>query len=181
MKGGARFSSYFTWLVIAGLLLTVISGLLFGGGSLKNITTNAGSYVPRTWTDFSFIKAVFASMLAAFWAYEGWNSIGFLGGEIHNPNKNIPLALAGGMAIIIIAYLLVNFTYLYVLPVDQITEVYRTQNEIAGVSVSPAFCRKCRGNRSVGTDPYNHPGLHQQYDHYAAAHLPGYVKRQAVL
>jgi APA family basic amino acid/polyamine antiporter len=139
LKGGAKFSSYFTWLVMAGLLLTVISGLLFGGGSLKNITTNAGSYVPRAWTDFSFIKAVFASMLAAFWAYEGWNSIGFLGGEIHNPNRNIPLSLAGGMAIIIIAYLLVNFTYLYVLHVDQITDVYNARNEIAGVSVIRHF------------------------------------------
>jgi APA family basic amino acid/polyamine antiporter len=139
LKGGARFSSYFTWIVMTGLLLTVIAGLVFGGGSLKNISANSSSYIPHALNSFAFVKAVFASMLAAFWAYEGWNSIGFLGGEIHHPNKNIPLALAGGMAIIIIAYILVNFTYLYVLPIDQITDVYRAQNEIAGVSVIRHF------------------------------------------
>jgi basic amino acid/polyamine antiporter, APA family len=139
LKGGARLSTYFTWLVVLGLLLTVITGLLFGGGSFRNISTHAASYVPRAWTDFSFVKAVFAAMLAAFWAYEGWNTIGFLGGEIHNPNKNIPLALAGGMSVIIGVYLLVNFTYLYVLPVDRIIDVYRSQNEIAGVSVIRHF------------------------------------------
>lgn len=139
LKGGARVSSFFTWLVGAGLLITVLSGLLFGQGSLTNIQTNAASYVPREWTDFSFIKALFASMLAAFWAYEGWNTIGFLGGEIHHPNKNIPLALLGGMAVIITTYLLVNFTYLYVLPIDNMLDVYQSQNEIAGVSVVRHF------------------------------------------
>jgi basic amino acid/polyamine antiporter, APA family len=139
LKGGARFSSYFTWMVMTGLLLTVIAGLVFGGGSLKNISANSSSYIPHAWNSFTFIKAVFASLLAAFWAYEGWNSIGFLGGEIHHPNKNIPLALASGMAIIIITYLLVNFTYLFVLPIDQITDVYRAQNEIAGVVVIRHF------------------------------------------
>lgn len=139
LKGGARLSSYFTWLVVAGLLFTVLSGLVFGHGSLTNLQTNSSSFIPRNWTDFAFIKALFAAMLAAFWAYEGWNTIGFLGGEIHHPNKNIPLALLGGMAVIIITYLLVNFTYLFVLPIDNIVAVYRSQNEIAGVTVVRHF------------------------------------------
>ncbi len=139
LKGGARFSSFITALVITGLLLTVLSGLILGGGSLKNITAHSVDFIPRKWTDFAFIKAIFASMLAAFWAYEGWNTIGFLGGEIHNPNKNIPRALFGGMAVIIIAYLLVNFTYLYVLPIDDMMDVYHARNEIAGVTVIRHF------------------------------------------
>jgi basic amino acid/polyamine antiporter, APA family len=139
LKGGARLSRYLTWLVAAGLLFIVLSGLIFGSGSLKNIFSNSTSFVLRNWTDFTFIKALFASLLAAFWAYEGWNTIGFLGGEIHQPNKNIPLALLGGMAVIIVAYLLVNFTYFYVLPVDNMIHVYQSQNEIAGVSVIRHF------------------------------------------
>jgi APA family basic amino acid/polyamine antiporter len=82
---------------------------------------------------------MFAAMLAAFWAYEGWNTLGFIGGEIKEPNKNLPLALAGGLFIIIIAYLLVNFTYLYVLPIDQLINVYKAQNEIAAVAVVKHF------------------------------------------
>jgi APA family basic amino acid/polyamine antiporter len=139
LKGGARLSSVITWLVMIGLLFTVLSGLVFGGGTVKNVTDNSISYVPRSLSDFTLIKALFASMLAAFWAYEGWNIIGFLGGEIHQPNKNIPLALLGGMAIVILTYLLVNFTYLFVLPIDKMIEVYRSQNEIAGISVIRHF------------------------------------------
>jgi basic amino acid/polyamine antiporter, APA family len=136
LKGGARLSTLVTWCVIAGLAGIVVSGLAFGGGHMHNMTLHTDAYQPH---GFTFVKAVFASMLAAFWAYEGWNTIGFLGGEIHNPNRNIPLSLAGGMAVIIIAYLLVNFTYLYVLPIDQMTAVYQSQNEIAGVSVVRHF------------------------------------------
>jgi basic amino acid/polyamine antiporter, APA family len=139
LKGGARLSGYFTWMVIAGLLLIVISGLLFGGGSFSPIFTVSATLEHRTWTAFTFIKAMFASMLAAFWAYEGWNTIGFLGGEIHHPNRNIPLALLGGMAVIITTYLFVNFTYLYVLPIEQMQHVYQSQNEIAGVTVIRHF------------------------------------------
>jgi APA family basic amino acid/polyamine antiporter len=139
LKGGARLSSITTALVITGLAVTVVAGLLVGDGNLKNITTSSVDFVPQNWTNFNFIKAIFAAMLAAFWAYEGWNTIGFLGGEIHNPNKNIPRALFGGMTVIILTYLLVNFTYLWVLPIDNMIDVYRSQNEIAGVSVIRHF------------------------------------------
>lgn len=136
LKGGARFSGWLTALVIGGLVLTVTAGLIFGGGSVHNLATPATT---EPASGFGFVKAVFAAMLAAFWAYEGWNTIGFLGGEIHQPNRNIPRALIGGMAVIISTYLLVNLTYLYVLPIDNLVNVYHSQNEIAGVSVIRHF------------------------------------------
>ena len=82
---------------------------------------------------------MFTALLAAFWAYEGWNTLGFIGGEIKNPNRNLPLALFSGMMVIIGAYMLVNFTYLYVLPIDQIVGVHQSQNEIAAVAVVRHF------------------------------------------
>ena len=78
-------------------------------------------------------------MLAAFWAYEGWNTVGFLGGEIQNPNRNLPLALFFGLLIIMGAYALVNFTYLYVLPMDDIIAIRKAQNQIAAVEVIRHF------------------------------------------
>jgi basic amino acid/polyamine antiporter, APA family len=139
LKGAAALSTWATRLVIVGLVGIVISGLLFGGGSMANFQTPATTYVPSSWTDFSFIKAMFTALLAAFWAYEGWNTVGFIGGEIKNPNRNLPLALFAGMMIIMGAYAIVNFTYLYVLPIDQIIDVYKSQNEIAAVAVVRHF------------------------------------------
>ena len=139
LKGGAALSTWITRLVILGLSLIVLSGLFFGGGSFTNFNTPSENFVSRDWTDFELIKAMFAALLAAFWAYEGWNTVGFLGGEIQNPHRNLPLALFSGMLIIIGAYVVVNFTYLYVLPIDNIINVHQTQNEIAAVAVVRHF------------------------------------------
>lgn len=139
LKGAAALSTNITRLVVISLAGIVLSGLLFGQGSWNNLQVNAGSYTQSSITDFQFIKSMFAAMLAAFWAYEGWNTLGFIGGEIKEPNKNLPLALAGGLLIIISTYLLVNFTYLYVLPIDQIINVFKAQNEIAAVAVVKQF------------------------------------------
>jgi APA family basic amino acid/polyamine antiporter len=139
LKGAAALSTNITRLVVISLAGIVLSGLLFGQGSWNNLQINAESYTQSSITDFQFIKSMFAAMLAAFWAYEGWNTLGFIGGEIKEPNKNLPLALAGGLLIIISTYLLVNFTYLYVLPIDQIIGVFKAQNEIAAVAVVKQF------------------------------------------
>jgi len=139
LRGAAALSTWITRLVILGLGLIVLSGLFFGGGSFETFQTPAANFEPRSWLDFDFIKAMFAALLAAFWAYEGWNTVGFLGGEIQNPNRNLPLALFSGMLIIIGAYVVVNFTYLYVLPVDEIVNGYKNQNEIAAVAVVRHF------------------------------------------
>ncbi|MEZ4964702.1 MAG: amino acid permease [Saprospiraceae bacterium] len=139
LKGAAALSTWITRLVIVGLSLIVISCLVYGGGSFSNFNTPATAYVPHHWTDFVFIKAMFAALLAAFWAYEGWNTVGFIGGEIINPNRNLPLALFAGLMVIIGAYALVNFTYLYVLPIDRIVDAHYQQNEIAAVAVVRHF------------------------------------------
>ncbi len=139
LKGAAALSTGITRFVIAGLLMIVISGLFFGGGSVSNIGTVATGYVDRPVSDFTFIKMMFAALLSAFWAYEGWNTLGFIGGEIKEPNKNLPLALFGGLMVIIVAYLLVNFTYLYVLPIDQVVDVAKAKNDIAAVAVVRHF------------------------------------------
>lgn len=139
LRGGTSLSEWITRLVIIGLAGIVLSGLLFGGGSMENIQTPAAGFVQRSWFDFDFIKALFAALLAAFWAYEGWNTLGFMGGEIKNPNRNLPLALFFGMLVIIGAYILVNFTYLYVLPTDRFVDIHQAKNEIAAVAVIRHF------------------------------------------
>jgi APA family basic amino acid/polyamine antiporter len=140
VRGASVLSNSITTLVIIGLALIVISGLLFGqGGSFTNVQTPAITYISKSWTDIDLIKAVFGAMLAGFWAYEGWNTVGFIGGEIQNPNRNLPLALFGGMMIVIATYVLVNFTYLYVMPIDKIIAIHQSQNEIAAVAVIRSF------------------------------------------
>jgi basic amino acid/polyamine antiporter, APA family len=57
------------------------------------------------------------------WAYDGWNNITFLAGEVKNPARNLPLALIGGGFLVMALYLFVNVNYYHVLTPTQIADV----------------------------------------------------------
>ena len=142
LRFGGGVSSVVTGTVVVGIVLIVVAGLTVGGGSWVNIQTNAPDYVSRSWTDPSLMNTIFTAMLAAFWGYEGWSSLGYIGGEIKNPNRNIPLALTFGVLSVIVIYLAVNFTYLYVLPVTDFVQIHDSKNTIAAVAVVNSFWGK---------------------------------------
>lgn len=83
----------------------------------------------------SFFGAFFAAMMSAFWAYEGWNTVSFLGGEIQNPKRNIPQALTFGTLGVILIYLFINAAYLYAQPPAFFQAVHAGENRIAAVEV----------------------------------------------
>ncbi|MCW5911342.1 MAG: amino acid permease [Cyclobacteriaceae bacterium] len=139
LKLGESLSKTITYLVIASIFLIIILGLTIGGGSFENIHTTAAAYVSKSWLDSSLWQSFFAALLAAFWAYEGWSAIGFLGGEIKNAKRNLPLALVTGVLFVMMVYLAINFTYLYILPVDTIIGNATSSNNIAAVGVVGHF------------------------------------------
>jgi APA family basic amino acid/polyamine antiporter len=67
-----------------------------------------------------------AAMMGALWAYNGWNETTYVAGEVKNPQRNLPLALIGGIATVAALYVFVNAAYFYVL----------TPAEVASVTVS---------------------------------------------
>ena len=139
LKGGEGLSRGVLILVTINIAIIIVLGLIIGGGGIHNLQTNATGFVERPWYGTSLIQSMFAAMLAAFWAFEGWATTGYLGGEIKNPNRNLPLALVFGVLFCILVYVSINFTYLYVLPIDEIVEVGKTQNTIAAVAVVKHF------------------------------------------
>jgi basic amino acid/polyamine antiporter, APA family len=75
-----------------------------------------------------------AAMLGALWAYNGWNEMTFVSGEVKNPQRNIPLALATGMVICMVLYVFVNTTYFYVLTPAEVASVSATSSVAAVVA-----------------------------------------------
>jgi basic amino acid/polyamine antiporter, APA family len=67
-----------------------------------------------------FFSAFGAAMLAALWAYDGWNNMPMAAGEVKNPERNIPRALIFGMGVVLAVYGLVNLAYCYALPIQEI-------------------------------------------------------------
>jgi amino acid transporter len=53
------------------------------------------------------------------WTYDGWADLSFMGGEVQNPQRTLPLALILGTACVMVVYLVVNFGFMHLLPLSQ--------------------------------------------------------------
>lgn len=136
---GGFISNVFTTLKVFGILIIIFLGLTLSGGSVDNLNPLGENPSAEYGTSLGLFGAMFAAMLGAFWAYDGWNNIGCLGGEVKNPKRNIPLALFIGVGVVMAIYLLTNFVYLYVMPVSEIIEIAGRENTIIAVEVMRKF------------------------------------------
>jgi len=134
LKTGAWLSTAILLLVFIGIFIIISFGLSSNqsdlGMAFQMKTTNNQSVT---------FSAMFTAMLAAFWAYQGWASVGYIGGEAKNPNRNIPIGIATGMFIIIAIYLLANTAYLSLLPASTLEHINASGNSIAAIEAVKVF------------------------------------------
>ncbi|KIC94695.1 APC family permease [Flavihumibacter solisilvae] len=110
VRTGSALQRILTALKAVAIIL-LIGGILSNDkGSFSHLGEAAGDTLSLSW-----IGAYVAALSGAFWAYDGWNNITFIAGEIRNPQKNIPRSLLVGLSACIIIYVLVNVAYLYAL------------------------------------------------------------------
>lgn len=135
-KKGGHVSLVFTFLITLAILTIVC--LAFGSktGSMATFETVGSLLPPEGFSILTFIMAMFIAMRHAFWGYEGWVALGFIGEELHHPKKNLPRAMIIGITLIILLYALLNAAYLYVMPIDEmLAAVNVNENTIAAVVV----------------------------------------------
>jgi APA family basic amino acid/polyamine antiporter len=136
VKQGGGVSNFITVSVLLSLAVMIAVNFTSPTGSVQNLVTNASTYPPKEMGEsLGWIKVMFLTMLASFWAYEGWINLGFVGDEIRQPEKNIPKILIFGMLGIIIIYLLVNASFLYAKPIDEFMKIGETGSAVAAVEV----------------------------------------------
>ena len=115
VKYGGRVAEFFTTTKVLAMLILIIAGFMYAGGSTGNLTYDIPDF---SYGELGMLGGVVAALSAAFWAFDGWNNVTYIAGEVKNPMKNIPKALIIGTLIIIGVYMLINLAYLYVLPMD---------------------------------------------------------------
>lgn len=135
LRYGSLVSRYATSTVVASLVVIVLLGVFGGSGKWTNISVELPTFQAIQGDTFGFIAVFFSAMLSAFWAYEGWITLSFIGGEIRNPYRNLPLAILFGMLGVIAIYLSVNFAYHLVLPAQDLVAVHEAQNKVAAIAV----------------------------------------------
>jgi APA family basic amino acid/polyamine antiporter len=62
------------------------------------------------------VAAVGAAMVGSLFSMDAWNNVGFAGSELKQPERDLPVAMAAGVLIVTVLYLLANVAYLNVLP-----------------------------------------------------------------
>ncbi|MBW1688813.1 MAG: amino acid permease, partial [Deltaproteobacteria bacterium] len=72
-------------------------------------------------------------LVSVFWAFDGWNNVNFVAGEIKNPGRTLPLALIVGTLGITVVYLLVNVLYLAAVPMSELAGEVRIAERAATV------------------------------------------------
>lgn len=76
------------------------------------------------------IAGFFGALVAALWAYDGWNNVSMVSSEIRDPQRNLPRALVLGTLIVLAVYLLTNLAYFYVLPASEVSRADRVAAEM---------------------------------------------------
>lgn len=131
VKNGGYMNNVITAAKIIGILMIIVLGLLYISPAAHEPVIAVETIEFGTG---SFFTALFAAMLSAFWAYDGWSNVSFITGEIKNPKRNLPIAIISGVMIAMTLYVLINYAYMHVLPLHALRAV--DQNQIGAVVVA---------------------------------------------
>ncbi len=112
-KAGAVFQNLFTTLKIIVIIALIAIGFIFGTRQPVDFGINMQAIN-------DFLSPAFAiGLFFVSYSYSGWNAAAYIAGEIERPEKNIPRSLIFGTLIVTILYLLLNFVFLYTIPMGE--------------------------------------------------------------
>lgn len=127
---GARTSDLFMFLKFIGLLAITVTGII--------VATTGLAYnkpaLSTTWRTTSWFEGTSTStsqwavaLYAGLWAYDGWDNTNYVVGEMLNPGRDLPRTIHTSLPLVILAYILANLGYIFVLP----SEVINKSNTVA--------------------------------------------------
>ncbi|MDP9160683.1 MAG: amino acid permease [Acidobacteriota bacterium] len=131
VRRAGHFQLIFTVLKVAIILAIVFIGFSYSGGNWSHFSQ---SYAGAKGSIAGFM----AALVAALWAYDGWNDVNMVAGEIRKPERSIPVALILGVATVGALYMLLNAAVQYVLPADAIAGARRPASDAIALVLGTA-------------------------------------------
>lgn len=117
---GKMVQNIFTVIKIGSIVAIITLGFTIGKGTAVDFSLN-----PTGLSLSQLIIGFGVALVAVSWAFDGWNNLNFVAGEIKDPKRNLPFSLVLGTLILIILYALTNYIYLYALPIGKMMGVVR--------------------------------------------------------
>jgi APA family basic amino acid/polyamine antiporter len=139
---GGAIQTAMTAIKIFMICALAVSIFTFGGGTSWEHFGGAASPGWKSWSGFG------AAVIAALWAFDGWNNLSMAAGEIRNPERVIPRALIFGLLAVLFLYLGVNVAYFYALPFSEIVNANSTLHPDA-MPVATKAAWQCFGGAAV--------------------------------
>ena len=163
LKTGALVQNIFTITKILALLLLIVVAVFVGrnaqavaanftdfwrwGATHSASGTAAGPFVGA-------LTILAVAQVGSLFSSDAWNNVTFTAGEVYNPKKNLPLALALGTGVVIALYFFANVVYLSVLPLqgdpNGTTVLARGVQYAAEDRVGTAVMEQMFGNSGAG-------------------------------
>ncbi len=115
VQTAAFIQTSLTAIKTAALAALILLGITIG----RNAEAIAANFGTNFWSTGGWVVgagAVGAAMVGSLFSMDAWNNVGFAGGELKNPTKDLPIAMALGTLVVTVLYLLANVAYLNVLP-----------------------------------------------------------------
>jgi APA family basic amino acid/polyamine antiporter len=130
---GARVQNVLTLSKVALIACLIFGGLVLGSGSLHHFSQGS---------QFSFSfdggKKLGLALMWIMFAYSGWNASTYIGSEIRDPTRNLPLSLFLGTGVVMLVYILLNIIFVYAVPPGEMKGVISIGGLAAGKLFGPS-------------------------------------------
>jgi APA family basic amino acid/polyamine antiporter len=130
VKRAGEFQLVFTVLKVV-IILGIVTVCFSGAGATRGWSNFTGTFTGAK----GGIAGFMAALVAALWAYDGWNDLNMVAGEVKKPERNIPIALIAGVATVGVLYVLVNAGVQYVLPANAIAASPRPASDAVALII----------------------------------------------
>jgi len=128
VKKAGEFQLFFTVLKIVMIVAIAVLCFTASSGTWRNF---ASEFTGAT----GGVAGFFAALVAALWAYDGWNDLNMVSGEVRYPERNIPVGLILGVSVVAILYMLTNAAVQYVLPASAVAVSERPASQATAIAV----------------------------------------------
>ncbi|MCX4245429.1 APC family permease [Paraliomyxa miuraensis] len=132
MERGAWVQNVSTVLKVGALLVLVALGL-----STIGTPSAAVEAAPASAPSLSVVSAFGLAMVPILWSYDGWADVGFVSGEVKDPQRTLPRAFLSGATMVAVLYLAVTVAYLLVIPLGAMPGSKLIAADVASAVVGP--------------------------------------------
>jgi amino acid transporter len=85
-------------------------------------STGSASHFSPAWGSGLNLSLLASALIPVMWTYDGWADLSFMGGEVRDPQRTLPLALIIGTACVMLVYLVINVGFVYLLPLPDMAQ-----------------------------------------------------------